>query len=606
MTAPRYQVVPQPIGTILTWVKSKEIAIPEIQRPFVWDASKVRDLLDSLYQGFPIGYLIAWSNPTVRLKDGGHAAGKRILIDGQQRVTALMASLLGITIINKDYVTTRITIAFNPLEEKFEVLNPVIAKSKEWIPDVSAVFSADVHMLNLVDDYCAKNEGVDKNKVFDVLNNLVKIQNNVVGVIELSNELDIETVTEIFIRVNSQGAQLSQADFAMSKIAANETYEGNLLRKAIDYFCHLAVAPEFITTIQERDKDFAKSEFFPKMKWIAEVNEDIYDPSYTDMLRVAFVSEFGRGKLQDLVALLSGRNFETREFEEAIAEASFKTLKDGILNFMNKTQFQRFVMIVKSAGFVSNSLLGSQTVLDFAYIVYLHGRAKKMDPAELETIVRQWLVMAMITGRYSGQAESIMDQDIRQINQLGLVKYTKLIMDSALTDSFWDSLLPQEMDTSSVNSPYLSIFFAAQVKNGDRGFLSRDITVSTMIQNQGDIHHIYPRKFLKSQGLSRTKYNQIANYAMTQSEINIAIGAKDPDKYFAEIIKQIETGKLKYGGIKNEAELKKNFEENCIPVAMLELGVMDYDEFLNERRVLMSMKMKRYFHSLGEIDLERE
>jgi hypothetical protein len=606
MTAPRYQVVPQPIGTILTWVKSKEIAIPEIQRPFVWDASKVRDLLDSLYQGFPIGYLIAWSNPTVRLKDGGHAAGKRILIDGQQRVTALMASLLGMTIINKDYVTTRITIAFNPLEEKFEVSTPILAKSKAWIPDISKIFSADVHMLNLVDDYCEKNQGIDKNKVFDVLDKLVKIQNNVVGVIELSNELDIETVTEIFIRVNSQGAQLSQADFAMSKIAANETYEGNLLRKAIDYFCHLAIAPEFITTIQERDNDFAKSEFFPKMKWIADVNEDIYDPSYTDMLRVAFVSEFGRGKLQDLVALLSGRNFETREFEEAIAEASFKTLKEGILNFMNKTQFQRFVMIVKSAGFVSNSLLGSQTVLDFAYIVYLHGRAKKMDPAELETIVRQWLVMAMITGRYSGQAETIMDQDIRQINQVGLVKYTKLIMDSTLTDSFWDSLLPQEMDTSSVNSPYLSIFFAAQVKNGDKGFLSRDITVSTMIQNQGDIHHIYPRKFLKSKGLSRTKYNQIANYVMTQSEINIAIGAKDPDKYFAEVVKQIETGKLKYGGIKDEAELKGNFEENCIPTAMLESGAMDYEEFLKARRVLISHKMKKYFKSLGEIKLQDE
>ena len=229
-----------------------------------------------------------------------------------------------------------------------------------------------------------------------------------------------------------------------------------------------------------------------------------------------------------------------------------------------------------------------------------------MDPAELETIVRQWLVMAMITGRYSGQAESIMDQDIRQINQVGLVKYTKLIMESTLNDSFWDSLLPQEMDTSSVNSPYLSIFFAAQVKMGDKGFLSRDITVSTMIQNQGDIHHIYPRKFLKSQGLSRTKYNQIANYAMTQSEINIAIGAKDPEKYFTEIMKQIETGKPKYGGIKDEDELQKNFRENCIPVEMLKSGVMNYDEFLEERRLLMAKKMKSYFRSLGDIELDEE
>jgi len=259
MATPRYQVVPHPISTILTWVKSKEIAIPEIQRPFVWNSSQVRDLLDSLYKGYPVGYLISWSNPTVRLKDGGTAAGKRILIDGQQRVTALMASLLGITIINKDYEVTRIKISFNPIEERFEVLNPVIQKSKEWVPDISELFAPDVHLLNLVDAYKEKNSGVDRNAIFNVFNQLKKIENNMVGIIELSNELDIETVTEIFIRVNSQGTQLSQADFAMSKIAANETYQGNVLRKAIDYFCHLAISPDFIHTIQEKDHEFTKN-----------------------------------------------------------------------------------------------------------------------------------------------------------------------------------------------------------------------------------------------------------------------------------------------------------------------------------------------------------
>ncbi len=115
--------------------------------------------------------------------------------------------------------------------------------------------------------------------------------------IELADDLDIETVTEIFIRVNSAGTELSQADFAMSKIAVNETYGGNMLRKAIDYFCHLAVAPEFLPTIEKRDKAFAASEFLPKMKWLKDVNDDLYDPTYTDMLRVAFTSEFGSGKL---------------------------------------------------------------------------------------------------------------------------------------------------------------------------------------------------------------------------------------------------------------------------------------------------------------------
>ncbi|MBK6407298.1 MAG: hypothetical protein IPF66_21120, partial [Holophagales bacterium] len=90
--------------------------------------------------------------------------------------------------------------------------------------------------------------------------------------------------------MNSAGAELSQADFVMSKIAANEKFGGNLLRKAIDYFCHLAVAPEFLPAIQKGDKAFAASELFPKMSWLKDVNDDIYDPSYTDMLRVAFTS----------------------------------------------------------------------------------------------------------------------------------------------------------------------------------------------------------------------------------------------------------------------------------------------------------------------------
>src|SRR2546427_686087 len=181
MATQRYTVTPHPIDTLLTWVKSGEIAIPEIQRPFVWEATKVRNLLDSLYRGYPIGYLISWRNPTVRLKDGTSAAGKRVLIDGQQRVTALMAALLG-----------------------YEV-------------------------------------------------------------------------------VNSAGAELSQADFAMSKIASNDTYGGNELRKAVDYFCHLAVAPEFYGKIKENDTAFARTEYFQKMAWLKNESDDIYDPSYTDM-----------------------------------------------------------------------------------------------------------------------------------------------------------------------------------------------------------------------------------------------------------------------------------------------------------------------------------
>ena len=269
MATQRYSVTPHPIDTLLTWVKSGEIAIPEIQRPFVWEATKVRNLLDSLYQGFPVGYLIAWRNPTVKLKDGTSSAGKRILIDGQQRVTALMASLLGMEVLTKDYERVRIRIAFNPLaaddEPSFEVSNPAIAKNSLWIPDVSKLFQTDADLFEQTDSYVARNPEIDRNRVGKSLQRLLKIVNNSVGLIELAEDLDIETVTEIFIRVNSAGAELSQADFAMSKIAVNETYGGNTLRKAIEYFCHLAISPDFYSQIEKNDPEFATSEFLAKM-----------------------------------------------------------------------------------------------------------------------------------------------------------------------------------------------------------------------------------------------------------------------------------------------------------------------------------------------------
>lgn len=598
MSTQRYTVTPHPIETLLTWVKSGEIAIPEIQRPFVWEATKVRNLLDSLYRGYPVGYLIAWRNPTVKLKDGSSSAGKRVLIDGQQRVTALMAALLGQQVVTKDYEQVRIRIAFNPLEEKFEVSNPAITKNTAWITDVGEVFAPSARLFDLVNAYCARNPGTDQGTVFQIIEKLRKITNNLVGVIELDGDLDIETVTEIFIRVNSAGAELSQADFAMSKIASNESYSGNTLRKAIDYFCHLAVAPEFYEKIKENDTAFATTDFFKKMEWLKNENDDIYDPSYTDMLRVAFTSEFKRGKLSDLVALLSGRNFETKQFEDSIAEQSFGRLKVGVMNFINETHFKRFVMIIRSAGFVDASLIGSQNALNFAYILYLTLRAQGKPPADIETAVRKWFVMSMLTGRYSGSPESTIDFDIRQMHDQGFDAYGTVTFAGEMSDAFWDTLLPQQMNTSSSSSPYFRVFQAAQVKLGDHGFLSRDISVRDLILNKSDVHHLYPRNHLKGQGLNRGRYNQIANYALTQTEINIAIGDKSPEVYFKQILEQCDGGKKKFGGITDITELRANFVENCIPQSMMSASVPNYDSFLEERRELMASKLKTYFQAL--------
>lgn len=414
----------------------------------------------------------------------------------------------------------------------------------------------------------------------------------------MAEDLDIETVTEIFIRVNSAGASLSQADFAMSKIAANDTYGGNMLRKAIDYFCHLAVAPEFLPRIEKGDKAFAASEFLPKMRWLKDVNDDLYDPSYTDMLRVAFTSEFRRGKLQDLVALLSGRNFETKQYEETVAEEAFTRLKTGILNFINKTHFDRLTMILRSAGFVTSGLIRSQNAINFAYILYLRGRAEGMPAADIERLVRRWYVMSLLRGRYSGSPETAFDFDIRQIETRGLAAYTDAVIDAELPESFWTTLLPQEMDISSASSPYFLVYQAAQVKLGDLGFLSRDITVRDLLLNRSDVHHVYPRNHLKGQGLTRGRYNQIANFVLAQSEINIGIGDRDPKVYFAELADQCNGGIRKYGGITTSEEMRANLTMSCLPECLLDGDIPSFDDFLEQRRKLMAQKIKTYFEEL--------
>ncbi len=603
MSTQRYSVTPHPIETLLTWVKSGEIAIPEIQRPFVWDASKVRNPLDSLYLGYPVGYLIAWRNPNIRLKDGTSSSGKRILIDGQQRVTALMAALLGQEVITKDYETTRIRIAFNPQEEKFEVANPAIRKDSAWIDDVAKVFDPSADLIDLTESYAESNPTADRKKVGKVLQKLQKIINNHVGVIELAEDLDIETVTEIFIRVNSAGVTLSQADFAMSKIAANETYGGNLLRKAIDYFCHLAISPEFFDRISKFDKAFVESEHFGKIKWLKDANDDIYDPSYTDMLRVAFTSEFRRGKLQDLVALLSGRNFETRIYEEEIAEASFAQLKKGVHAFVSQTHFERFTMIMRSAGFITNRLIGGQNAVNFAYIVYLLGRAQSLPPSQIEAAVRRWYVFSILRGRYSGNFEAMFDIDVRRIETHGLLNYLSTTIEAEMSDSYWQNLLPQELETSSATSPLFHAYQAAQVVMQDKGFLSSHIPVDALLLNRSDAHHVYPKDLLKKQGLQRGQYNQLANFVLAQSEINIAIGNKAPEVYFGELRAQVDGEGAKYGGITDEATLRANFRMHCIPDSMLDGDVPSYEDFLTARRVLMAAKLRTYFERLGEVSV---
>lgn len=597
----QYEVNNSSIQTLLSWIRSGEIAIPEIQRPFVWDSTKVRDLIDSLYAGFPVGYIIVWKNPDVRLKDGTISSGKKILIDGQQRITALQAAIVGEPVVGSNYRKKRIKIAFHPLEQRFEVANPAIEKDGAWISDIVPLYQPGFDSFNFVIDYCIKNQ-LDNSKrsaVNDVLTKLQQIQNNSIGVIELSHQLDIAQVTEIFIRINSKGVVLSQADFAMSKISSDDCYGGNQIRKTMDYFCHLMQKPEDFEAIRQNDTEFADSEDFSKIKWIIDEHEDIYVPEYTDVLRVAFTFKFLRGRIADLVSLLSGRDFNSRDYQEAIAEDSFAKLREGVLDFVNKTNFQRYLMIVKSTGIISPSMIRSQNVLNFGYALYLLLRSKGEDAAVIEKVVRRWMVLAILTGRYSGSPESTFDYDIKRFQTNNPMEFLEHTEAGELSDAFWNNILVTKLNTSVASSPMFHVFLMAQVKMGDCGFLSEQIDVKSLIEQRGDIHHIFPKKYLQKCGIKeRGLYNQIANYVYTQSEINVKIKDQAPKEYMAQVKEQCTGGNAVYGGIDSLEKLEVNMAANCIPEDIFDMDYTRFEEFLEQRRHLMAQKIKGYYNLL--------
>lgn len=605
MANQKYEIEKHSVETVLSWIKTKEVVIPEIQRPFVWKATQVRDLIDSLYNGYPVGYLIVSRSHEMRLKDGTMSKGQRILIDGQQRVTALMASILGMSVLNNQYKKRTIRIAYNPFakddENLFEVQDQSHLKSKKWIEDISIFFNDEFDDYTFIEDFCSVNPEMDRRELNRKIKKIIDIKTKDLGIIELSSSLDIDIVTDVFIRINSKGAVLSQADFAMSKIAADEKYGGNMLRKAIDYFCHVTIEPSFYDTILKNDTSFIESEFGKEMAWLRNDNESIFDPSYEDMLRVSFVHMFSRGKLKDLVSLLSGRDFETRNYKEEIAEESFSKLTEGIKHFMHQYYFEQFILAIKSAGFINSKLINSQNALDFSYVVYLKlALSGEVDKTKIKRCVAKWFTMSILTGRYSSSPETRMDQDIRNINDKGVINYLNEIENAELSDAFWDFGLPQKLDTPNSTAPALSTFFAAQIVKGDKGLFSPNSSVRDLF-GVSDVHHIFPKDYLKKTEFldNRSIYNQVANYTYLDTPINIAVGNKAPNIYFKEAFESALKDGIVYGNHMSVDELKSNLIENCIPLDIVNWDYNDYrNKFLVERRKLMAKKIKEYYNNL--------
>lgn len=594
--ADNYKITQYSVSTILGYVENSQIAIPEIQRPFVWKGQEVRDLIDSLYEGYPIGYLIVWQNSQVRIRGFGKGGTKKILIDGQQRVTALMAALLGREVLDSQYRSHRIKIAFYPLaqpgEEKFAVSDASYEDKPGWIPDISVLFRRDFSFRKFEKEYKEKNPDLDTSLLEAAIDRLKGIVKHQVGVIELSFLLDIDVVSEIFIRINLQGKPLNQEDFAMSKISVNEQYDGDLIRNCIDYFCHLIKEPSFMTILKANEKEFMETEYGRLLGWLQKGEELLYVPSYSDVLKVVLIAGFGKSKIGDLVNLLSGKTkdktFARGEVSQKVAKEAFETLGRGVRAFVSEENYKGFLKALRRAGYTSERLLYSQAVLNYCYAMYLLMDMEGLPSDKKESLMGRWMTMCLITGHYQSTPDTVVMKDYKEIREAGMESYLRQIEELRLGEEFFASVLPEKFtSTTARTAPYFA-YLAAQTASGTLSLYSGENTVGGLYAAKAEAYQILPKAYLEKCGFkTRETYGQVANLTYISKEVKAIVRRKSPADYREELEKQLSA-----------EEIQASLAANDIPENIFDADAGSVPEILAERRRKMARKIQNHYYSL--------
>ena len=577
------------IGKLIDDIEIGDIALPDIQRPFVWykKISKVRDLFDSIYRGYPIGYLLFWENANrVDYKNIGFDEKKRkiprfLIIDGQQRLTALFAVMKNQEILTPDYENKKIKIAFRPIDAIFKVGDAATDRDPEYIHDISTLWSGDgdyVIISNFIFQLKEKrNITKEEEKIISSnIQSLININKYPLTALEIAPSLEEETVSDIFVRINSQGVSLTRADFILTLLSVYWE-EG---RKEIEQFCIDS------RNVPEKETHFSSFNYLIK-------------PDPDDMIRVLIGLTFHRAKMKDVYSIIRGRDMETGEFSEELRTKQFNKLKLTLPIILNNTNWQSFLKILIGSGYKDEELISSKNAILYSYILYLVGKQNfNTEKHELQKIIGRWFVMSSLTGRYSSSPETAFEKDLNKIKEFNLNEFIdglEKIINENLTNDFWNITLVGQMETSSARSPEANAFYAALNKLGSPILFSRKLVgdlydPSLKIKKKRlEKHHIFPRNYLISKygfdkNKDKAKINQIANLTFLEFEDNIEISDNNPSKYFATMRKRFD-----------EDELSEMLSQHAIPENFYQL---EYNEFLQERRKLMTGIIKKAFHKI--------
>jgi len=569
------------LGSLVKFVSLGEIGLPDIQRPFVWKNSKVRNLFDSMYKGYPVGYLLFWQNGLAADSrsigtDPKQKAPRLVVVDGQQRLTSLYAVVKGVPVIRENYESELIRVAFNPLEEKFEIADAAIMRDPAYISDISALWNNETDLFEVVDDYLkglkasreVSDEGVKKvRKAITKLQGLLSFP---FTALELASNISEEDVSEVFVRINSAGTSLNQADFILTLMSVFWD-EG---RADLERFCKEARKPS----------KSGPSSF-----------NHFIEPSPDQLLRVSVGVAFKRAKLRYVYSILRGKDLETETFSEEKRIEQFELLKEAQAKVLDLQHWHDFMNCVRQAGFRSGKMITSNNNLLFAYILYLIGKTEyKIEEYKLRQAISRWFFMSCVTSRFARSPESDMEFDLARFRDVKdgdqFIKILDHVCDITLTNDYWNVTLPNDMATSSSRSPSLFAYYASLVLIDAKVLFSKTRVSELLdpsIQGKRSLerHHLFPKGYLKNIGIKGTReINQIANYALVEWGDNVKISDQAPSEYLPEL-----KSRFTYN------QLTRMYYWHALPGSWEHLH---YRDFLEQRRELMAKVIAEGYKTL--------
>lgn len=563
-----------------------DIALPELQRPFVWANTKVRDLFDSMYRGFPVGYLLFWeTGAEVGTRQIGTNAkdakvARWLIVDGQQRMTSLYSVMTGATVVREDYTESRVQLAFRPRDAHFAVWDATTDKNPEYLKDITQLWvdyrSATSAFFVNYEAARGPLDSATRNAWEDAFDRVRDLQSFPFSVVELDAAVDEEQVAEVFVRINSEGVKLNQADFILTLMSVHWD-EG---RKQLE--------------------DFARDSKIPSTG--ASSFNWYISPSPDQLLRVAIALAFRRAVLRHAYSILRGKDLETGVTTTESREQQFSRLQAAQKEVLDLTNWHEYLKSLERAGYRGSKMISSANVVLYTYAIWLIGRTQYRVPLDqLREAIARWFFMAHTTARYSGSFETQAERDFSTISgladdpEIGFVGAINRIVEDTLTPDFWAITMPNELGTAAAKSPALLAYFAAlNILDADallssskvRERLDPAVTAKKGIER----HHLFPREYLKRIGINDTRQiNQIANMALVEWSDNIAIKDDAPTVYWPQ-----QVGSKTY---LSTDRLAKQEHLHSLPAGWTE---MNYADFLAARRKLMASVAHEAFEALLE------